>query len=666
MKKSALQVVINCVCGPLNRIGDTIARLCTGNVKKRSFRNGEDLIYKLWNCVRDNNGIIVLLNLLTIKTPITDADSIRALACKALCGLARSETVRQIISKLPLFTSGHLQALMKEPILQDKRTEHIKFCKYCLQLIESVTGSPVSTNVDTSPANIAKAEVVAQTKITYNEKELLLLIHHHLMNKGLHQSAAALQREAALPTTSTPSIRSHSTIWTSPLTSKSSRISLPPLPSSSSSLSLQSCSPSLSHTPHSSSAIVTSSLPLSQHSTPLVPASSSQSHSQTPPSSLPIKIHRPSSNRPGFSQKNLNLQKSAQGVYQPSPALKRLNESHLVAIPQSSITLDSIVKEYLRKQHALCKNPVVTCPPFELFTPHRCPEPLNRHNAPLNIALRVQRREISPRFGGMFGTKFDRKFIYSRFRPIRVFRDLEFGHVTTCAFSYSDQFLFLGSSNGEMAVYNLYSGVLNGTYPCSEHLITYIEPSRDGKVVLTCSSNWQNSFATLWTFTEFFDQKIQLQEVNYCEFSKQTQDKLLGTLIYSAKLYDINTGNVIRTFEDNLSNRYLKNRATMNYVDELILNDGVLWDIRVENPLHKFDKLNENVNGVFHPNSWEIISNSEVWDLRNYHLLKTVPALDQCRIKFNKTGDVIFGGKSAYNIIPWKSTDFFFYYFSSL
>lgn len=50
------------------------------------------------------------MNLIMIKTPITDADSIRALACQALAGLARNETVRQIISKLPLFTSGQLQS----------------------------------------------------------------------------------------------------------------------------------------------------------------------------------------------------------------------------------------------------------------------------------------------------------------------------------------------------------------------------------------------------------------------------------------------------------------------------------------------------------------------------------------------------------------------------
>lgn len=52
----------------------------------------------------------VLLQLMMVKTPITDADSIRALSCHALAGLARSETVRQIISKLPLFTNGQLQS----------------------------------------------------------------------------------------------------------------------------------------------------------------------------------------------------------------------------------------------------------------------------------------------------------------------------------------------------------------------------------------------------------------------------------------------------------------------------------------------------------------------------------------------------------------------------
>ena len=64
--------------------------------------------------MRANNGIRVLLSLLLIRTPMTDADSIRALACKALCGLASSEKIRQIMSKLPMIHSGQLQRKCKE------------------------------------------------------------------------------------------------------------------------------------------------------------------------------------------------------------------------------------------------------------------------------------------------------------------------------------------------------------------------------------------------------------------------------------------------------------------------------------------------------------------------------------------------------------------------
>lgn len=48
--------------------------------------------------------------------------------------------------------------------------------------------------------HIRKADVVAQTKIVYKEKELLQLIHDHLVQNGLEQSAVALQREAGLST----------------------------------------------------------------------------------------------------------------------------------------------------------------------------------------------------------------------------------------------------------------------------------------------------------------------------------------------------------------------------------------------------------------------------------------------------------------------------------
>lgn len=85
---------------------------------------------------------------------------------------------------------------MKEPILQDKRTEHIKFCKYCIELIESITGSPVTANLEASVGNLNKAEVITQTNIVFNEKELLQLIYKHLVQKGLSKTAQMLVGEA--------------------------------------------------------------------------------------------------------------------------------------------------------------------------------------------------------------------------------------------------------------------------------------------------------------------------------------------------------------------------------------------------------------------------------------------------------------------------------------
>ena len=82
------------------------------------------------------------------------------------------------------------------------------------------------------------------------------------------------------------------------------------------------------------------------------------------------------------------------------------------------------------------------------------------------------------------------------------------------------------------------------------------------------------------------------------------------------QLYDLTSGQLVQTFQDeNLSNRYVKNRATFHPTDDLILNDGVLWDVRSRSPVHKFDKFNQHINGVFHPNGQEILANSEIVSL---------------------------------------------------
>lgn len=333
IQKSALQVVINCVCAPDKRIS-SIGKFISGAPRRRlpqSHRTNESVLAKMWNVVQSNNGIKVLLSLLTIKMPITDADQIRALACKALVGLARSTTVRQIISKLPLFSSGQIQQLMKEPVLQDKRNDHVRFCKFAAELIEQVSGKPLLIGTDVSLARLQRANVVAQTRITFPEKELLLLIRNHLLSKGLTDTASALTKEADLPM----GIHSHTHASVAPF---SQSVSTPPTP------------PAIPRTPRLANGVAarlgghashapTPSLhlqPRPSTSQPPLPAPPTSSHHSTG-SPLVGRIvfsrERPFTYATALKKPRVLRQKSDHGAFSQSPAMKKQLDRHLPSPP---------------------------------------------------------------------------------------------------------------------------------------------------------------------------------------------------------------------------------------------------------------------------------------------------------------------------------------------
>ncbi|XP_043643767.1 protein mahjong [Drosophila teissieri] len=628
--KSALAVLCHCVCSPIIRkdSGTSLIKFGTSSRKnKANHKYAEELIERVWESVCSNNGIVVLLSLMQTKGPITDADCIRGMACRALAGLARSDRVRQIVSKLPLFAGGQLQTLMRDPILQEKRAEHVIFQKYALELLERVSGKtkPLNNPLDPSLSNMHKANVIAQTRIQYNKQQLYQLIFEHLESNGLSQTAQMLQREVGLPL-QTPTTRS---FHQSPFDYKS-------LPSGSSSVSRN----RLRSRMQDVNAAIMGSGDLNKSfgedfssagaggsnagEGVSIPNFGSLNTTQTP-----IKIRR--TDRSSVSR---SIQKQ---TLEPGGMLVGLPEDG--QLHPKRITLNTIVTEYLTNQHSLCNNPVTTCPQFDLYEPHKCPDPKPSRllSSNYNLTSRHARTQA-----GFNTSRFDRRYVHTHFSPWRSIRSADYEDLEFTCCDLVGKYIIVGTQQGDGRVFNMNDGVEQFFSNCHNFSVDAIKANRAGDLVIT-SSFWRTPTSILWSIADDeFKLKLRLPDVTYCEFSQTAQDRLLGTQNECATLFDINTGSKVASFTPTIPNLYTKNRATLCRTDELILSDGVLWDVRSGKEIHKFDKFNQCISGVFHPNCLEIIANTEVWDLRTFHLLQTVPVLDQRNCAFSPM-HVIYG-----------------------
>ncbi|CAB3371680.1 Hypothetical predicted protein [Cloeon dipterum] len=596
VQRAALYVICNCVCAPMHRVG---------NYQKVSSRRtqlneaSEDVLTKMWESVRTNNGIMVLLQLLSGKGRLTDADSLRMLAGQALAGLARSDTIKQIISNLPLLTSGQLQILMKDPILQDRRQEHVLFQKYALLLLERVSGSSNCNELSASVANLHKASVVAQTRIEYNRQELNQLIYQDLVKQGLSKTANMLLAEAKLPD---PSI-------SAPTTSRLAPASV--------------LTPSSSHRQSNG----TPSWTRQTQTSPVTPKQ------------LQIDVKEGEQITPF----KLSLQ-STRKEHMTFGTMSKADVPEQTLEPPS-LTLGGIITEYLKNQHALCKHPVATCPRFDLYKPHRCPEPHDRTKFDNNYAVRYTKKALWPPFGGSDGARLNRKLIHSKFCQTKYFKpgnDESF--YTSVAFSHSNTTLFIGTFEGDVRPVNLILGAEEEMLvQCHESYISRIELSPSDQLMLT-SCTWHRPLSCMFKYdVNSWSKVYSFSEDSHVEFSRTAPyNQIIGTKMETARIYDAETGKKVLTLKPTMSNNYTKNRATFSPTDELVLSDGVLWDVSSGKSIHKFDKLNQALSGVFHPNGLEILSNTEVWDLRTFHLLRTLPALDKCDLHFTKSGDVLY------------------------
>ena len=501
---------------------------CFGSSKKNKHNNkySEELVEKVWESVCSNNGIIVLLSLMQIKTPITDADCIRGMACRALAGLARSERVKQIVGKLPLFASGQIQTLMRDPILQEKRAEHVIFQKYALELLEQVSGKtkPLSHQLDPTLANIHKANIIAQTKIQYNEQQLYQLIYDHLESKGLAQTAQMLQKEAGLqlPSTTTKSFHQSPFDYKVLPTCSIARNRLRNR--------MQDVNQAM-NSAAGSSTTVNNELQNGNF------AEEQANVNQVTPIKLVKKTEK--SATPNTTALNAGTSVNSSMPLNNNSQQRSLQKQISVVDPNSlmeigsppistTISLGTIVTEYLTNQHALCNNPMTTCPQFDLLTPHKCPDP--KPNRVLGDNLNVTARYFRAQAG--YNTrKLNRRFVHSYFAPWRTIRSTDSSEInfSSCHIVQSSDLLLVGTHQGEAKAFNINHGTEEFSSRCHSYIIDSIQANRPGDLVLT-SASWRSPLSVLWSIRDMdFVSKIQFNDEFYCEFSKLSQDKIIGT-----------------------------------------------------------------------------------------------------------------------------------------
>ncbi|XP_057422725.1 DDB1- and CUL4-associated factor homolog 1-like [Lotus japonicus] len=339
-------------------------------------------------------------------------------------------------------------------------------------------------------------------------------------------------------------------------------------------------------------------------------------------------------------------QNSMSNLGQFTPSSAAIND--LQHSNSERMTLDSIVVQYLKHQHLQCPAPITTLPPLSLLHPHVCPEPKRSLDAASNVTARFKRREFKFIYGGVHGNRKDRQFVYSRFRPWRTCRD-DAGALLTCITFLGDSSrIAVGSHNGEVKLFDSNNNNVVESFTGHQYPLTLVQSFVSGETQLLLSSSsqdvrlWDASSLSSGTTHSFDGCKAARFSNSGNVFAALSSESAQREIL----LYDIQTCQLESKLSDTSTNftgrGHVYPLIHFNPSDSMLLWNGVLWDQRVSEPVHRFDQFTDYGGGGFHPAGNEVIINSEVWDLRKFSLLRSVPSLDQTEITFNAHGDVLY------------------------
>jgi len=597
------------------------------------FRGGDDDGLS-WarESIRSCQGISPLIWRLHIQTPTSKADKIRHLACRALLGMSRLPAVLQVLTSHQI--SDELSDLIRRgPALAENRASFDMFREEALELIARTSGrsaaSVANETSDPTMLKIARSAVAMSTIVTYPERELLQLIHDHLLSLNLNAAANALIQEASARTDLFP---------------------------------LEAPSPRLGDFP-------------------------AKMDFSVPRKRIRLRTRRRNSNLDIQKDNPIPLSTSSIPSLKTSQADAQVGGNSQTSQGGPRVTLAGIVKVCLLSQHSSCPMPIAAPPPFSLLQPHRCPH-LTRPTEESHCSRIIRQRETGGPFADFSTKRILRKLSFSRFRPVRTLHDPMDESATCASFLGSTTFggrllseaVMVGSLSGTVSVIGgrMPAGMV-GRWTLSLSRITSLEVASENGLLLSCCAPFElnpesNGGLALWNLsqlpdpfldTDFLEDRAPLPPAfsidpsgEYGCFS-HSKDRILSSRRDRAAIFNVETGQQLGLLSSHSQmqhppeTRLRLTKASWSPYDDVVLHNGSIWDSRRNRRIHCFESLGGiESSGTFHQNGLEVIINTEIWDLRTFRLLRTCPVLHGTEVQFNAVGDVIlasplFSSRSA-------------------
>eukprot|EP01063_Lacrimia_lanifica_P019891 TRINITY_DN27287_c0_g1_i1.p1 TRINITY_DN27287_c0_g1~~TRINITY_DN27287_c0_g1_i1.p1 ORF type:complete len:1450 (+),score=456.07 TRINITY_DN27287_c0_g1_i1:44-4393(+) len=311
--------------------------------------------------------------------------------------------------------------------------------------------------------------------------------------------------------------------------------------------------------------------------------------------------------------------------------------------------LDDVVQTFLRKQQMDCTNPVSTLPPFSLRKGTqpalRVPE---KHATDVNVATRVRKAMLGHKTKAHAG--YHRKLVHSNIhRSDIIVKGDHYACVQSIGFSADGQDVLVGHSSGSLVrhrdqedwkEFDLGNASITGIRTSRAHPVICIWEGGEEKLRMVSADD---PLAEKWT----------LENKRAALFGNHNDDIVVTTSgdSFVASVVDLETKQQLAHFyrtnatPENAHAENALNLACTNYDDSMLLSDCILYDVRANKSIHRYDKLAQHTRGIFSTSQNEVIIDKWVWDIRTHKMLRTVPSLSQTFMDRGPHGNVIYGAR---------------------